>query len=134
MTNGQKLIIARTLFVIYVICVLVLCLKHLKQLPDVPASFWGIPSDKWAHFLMFLPFPVLSRFSLDFEGAEYRKKFFSAFAILAAGCAFAALTEYLQGLTPYRQTEILDFTADVIGMSLSTIAVLIFDLIHRNEQ
>ena len=133
MTNERKLTITRTLFVIYIICVLVLCLKHLKQLPDVPASFWGIPSDKWAHFLMFLPFPVLLRFSLDFEGAKYRKKLFSAFAILAAGCAFAALTEYLQGLTPYRQTEILDFVADVIGMSLATIAVLTFDLTHRNE-
>ncbi len=134
MTNGQKLKIARTLFVIYVICVLFLCLKHLKQLPDVPASFWGIPSDKWAHFLMFLPFPVLSRFSLDSEEIKHSRKILRAFAILVAGCAFAALTEYLQGLTPYRQTEILDFAADVIGMSLATIAVLIFDLIHRNEQ
>lgn len=134
MTDRQIIKYARILFAIYVICVLVLCLKHFKQLPDVPTFFLGIPTDKWAHFLMFLPFPVLSRFSLDFKGAKYRKKVLSAFAILAAGCLFAALTEYLQGLTPYRTTEILDFVADSAGMGLSTISVLIFDLIHRNEQ
>ena len=135
MTDRRIITYARVLFAIYVICVLVLCLMNFKQHPDVPEFFLGIPADKCAHFLMFFPFPILFRLSLNFEGAGYRKKMISAFAILAAGCIFAAMTEYLQGLTPYRTTEILDFAADSAGMSLSTIAVLLFDIYKRkNEQ
>ena len=55
-----------TLFVLYVAAVLFCCFVRFESLPEVGRSFLGIPADKAAHFLMFLPWPAL--FSLAFPG------------------------------------------------------------------
>lgn len=125
---------ARALLLVYLVCVLGLCLWHFQQMPSDPMFFLGIPADKYAHFLMFLPFPVLCRLSLDFKDGKKRRRVISAVTVLAAGCIFAAATEYLQGLLPYRTAEKWDFLADVFGMALSTAIILVHDLRTENEK
>ena len=51
-------------FIIYLIAVFVLCFIKGENLPEVERSIFGLPMDKVAHFIMFLPFPILASLSI----------------------------------------------------------------------
>ena len=54
----KQLILARIVFAVYILAVLVLCFGKFESTEDVPMDLWGIPTDKVVHFLMFFPFPL----------------------------------------------------------------------------
>ena len=60
-----KTFLARILFFLYLAAVAFLCFMHVDKLPDVQKFIFGIPTDKIAHFLMFLPFPILAYLAYD---------------------------------------------------------------------
>lgn len=126
----RRTLIFRALLIVYLIAVAYLCFGHVDQMPHVSRSFFGFESDKIAHFLMFLPFPVLTFFSYD----RFTNKVWSAllFAVItfAIGCALSAATELIQGTLAYRTADPKDFLADIISLGLSTTAVMIIDLIQ----
>lgn len=118
----------RILFLIYLAVLLYLCFGKFSDMPDTSPHLLGIDGDKIVHFLMFLPFPVLSYFAFP---APTRKPWHSLLMtaiILAAGSVLATGTEFVQGFLPYREAETADFTADFIALCLSTTAVLTMDL------
>ena len=101
---------ARILLGIYLVAVLTLCVINLSSMPEVPTTFLGIELDKVAHFLMFLPLPVL--FYLSFDG----KAVAIIGASILAGLTLAGTTEWIQSFLTYRSMDLDDFFADIIGL------------------
>lgn len=127
---STKTILARILFVVYLAAIAFLCFMHADKIPDMQKTLFGIPTDKVAHFLMFLPFPILTFLAYD----HVTKKVWSAvlFAVLtfAVGAAIAWGTEYIQGMLPYRSRDVADFRADLLALGISTLGVFITDLVN----
>jgi len=125
-----KTFLARILFFLYLAAVAFLCFMHVDKLPEVQKYILGIPTDKIAHFLMFLPFPILAYLAYDHLTNKLSHAFFFALATLAVGILMAYGTEYVQGKLPYRSMDINDFKADALAIALSTVAVFIVDITH----
>ncbi len=127
---STKTILARILFVVYLAVIAFLCFMHADKIPDMQKTLFGIPTDKVAHFLMFLPFPILTFLAFD----HVTNKVWSAvlFAVLtfAVGAAIAWGTEYIQGMLPYRSRDVADFRADLLALGISTLGVFITDLVN----
>ena len=127
---STKTILARILFVVYLAAIAFMCFMHADKLPDMQKTFLGIPADKVAHFLMFLPFPILAFLAYD----HVTNKFWSAllFSVLtfAVGAAIAWGTEYIQGMLPYRSRDMADLRADLLALGISTLGVFITDVVN----
>lgn len=116
------------LFCIYIIAVILLCVIQTDGLPDLPQSFLGIPIDKIAHFIMFLPFVILGYTSfMPTEKGTLRKLSVLGIFFLV-GCIFAFSTERLQAMTAHRSYEILDMAADGIGLICGSLVTLAYIL------
>jgi len=110
-----------------------LCLAHFDNLPSVPRSFLGIPSDKLVHFLMFMPFVPLAYIAFVGDRRSPWVTLAATVAIFAVGCGVAALTEILQGMTSYRSKDVLDYRADTISMAVMSLVVFIHYLYRRRK-
>ena len=119
---------ARIAFLLYLAVLMYLCFGEFTGIPDTPGRFLGMESDKIVHFLMFLPFPVLSYFALPRLTRKTWHSLFLAACILALGAVFAAGTEFIQDFLPYREADTADFMADFLAICLSTVIILIIDL------
>ncbi len=124
----RKRYIWTVLFVLYMAAVAYLCFMKPDDLPEVRPDIFGIPMDKIAHFLMFFPYPIVA-YGM-FRGKDkklVRDLLYLGLAYLT-GLAMAMATEQIQGLLEYRSYDINDFKADLIGMSCSASAILIYIL------
>lgn len=121
------------LFCIYIGAVLFLCLMKPDDIPQPEIDLFGIPLDKVVHFLMFLPFPVLS-FSVFYDRSSKTMTNLLIIAIiLLFGTVAAYGTEYLQSLTEYRSSDITDVYADLTGLAVGGISTAIFTLIRKTK-
>ena len=109
-------------FCIYLAAVAVLCFIRPSSLPELDIkTFLGIPIDKILHFIMFLPYPVLS--GMVFISREQKRPAVIATLLILAltGIGVAYGTEMIQSHTDYRSYEIADFYADIAGIAAGTI-------------
>jgi len=125
-----KTILARILFLLYLAAIALLCFMHVDKLPDVQKFILGIPTDKIAHFLMFLPFPILAYLAYDHLTNKLSHAILFAIATLLLGLLLAYGTEYVQGKLPYRSMDINDFKADALAIAISCVGVFIVDITH----
>ena len=123
--NRRQRCYTRILFVLYLIVLAWLCFGHFDSIPDVPKSYWGIPTDKIVHFLMFFPFPVLAVMTLDIQGKRKGTAALIILAVFLTGAALAACTEVAQTkLTTWRKGDPTDFGADLLALGLGSLLVL----------
>ncbi len=127
-----KTILARILFILYLAAIAFLCFMHVDKLPEVQRTIFGIPTDKLAHFLMFLPFPILAYLAYDHLTNKVWSAVLFAVCTLTIGLLIAYGTEYVQGKLPYRTMDMADFKADAIAIAISTVGVFIIDVTHVN--
>ena len=120
--------IARIAFLLYLAVLMYLCFGKFSGIPQAPHGFFGIEGDKVVHFLMFLPFPILSYFAFPIPPHRAWHSVLLVLCILAVGSACAAGTELIQGFIPYREADTADFNADFLALCLSSAAVLALDL------
>lgn len=125
--------ISRILFFIYIAAVGALCLIRTDSLPELPASWLGIPADKIAHFCMFVPFPVLSCMSIIGRKTGIWLSVAVIIVLAAMGSAFAYGTELLQGQTGYRSYDIADFYADLAGLAAGAVISVVYIIISRRK-
>lgn len=118
-------IISLILFLVYLGLVFWCCFGNFSDLPDVQKEFFGIPTDKIVHFIMFLPFVTLCFMAFSFIGKTYRGKLLLIIPALVAGILLAIGIEIGQSLTSYRTGDSMDFVADSMGLLVSTIITLI---------
>jgi VanZ family protein len=117
---------------LYLGAVLALCLIRPEGLPQVSPSFLGIPIDKVAHFLMFLPFVLLAYASLIKPDIPAGRKAAVLAILTFAGTGLAAGTEYMQSLTEYRSCDINDLYADIMGVLAGTALTPWLDKYKKN--
>jgi len=125
-----KTILARILFLLYLAAVAFLCFMHVDKIPEVQKFIFGIPTDKLAHFLMFLPFPILAYLAYDHLTNKLGHAILFALGTLVLGLLLAYGTEYVQGKLPYRSMDINDFKADALAIAISCVGVFIVDITH----
>lgn len=129
----RQLILARIVFAVYILAVLVLCFGKFEGTEDVPMDLWGIPTDKVVHFLMFFPLPLLAYLAFD----RYRERRWSAVpwagVALLGGALFAAFTELVQTRLPYRSGDPADFKADFLALAASSLIVLLVILLKHKK-
>lgn len=118
--------ISIALFCIYVIAVILLCVIKTDDIPELPKMFLGIPFDKIAHFIMFLPFVILGYAAVMPKEKGVMRKLVVLGTMLILGFAFAVSTERLQAITDYRSYEILDMAADCLGLVIGSLLTLGF--------
>ena len=113
----RKVLFWRILLVIYLAAVAYICFASQGSLPSFDDWNFPIPADKCVHFLMFLPWPMLACLSVLPVGAGRTQKAVTVMLLMTlAGCALAGLTEWIQGLLPYRSKDVWDFIADCLGL------------------
>ena len=129
MTPRQRLLAARIVFALYLAAIVWLCFGQFDSVPDIPRSYWGIPTDKIVHFLMFFPFPVLAYYAFDRYSDRFGTSVRWTAVTFGAGLLIAAGTEVGQArLTSYRSGDIHDFNADFLAIGISTLIVLTLNL------
>ena len=120
--KGHLRILYIAAFCIYLAAVGVLCFIRPSSLPEMDVkTFLGLPIDKVLHFLMFLPYPVLS--GLVFINKDQKLSAAATIMLILAitGIGVAYGTEMIQSQTEYRSYEIADFYADLIGIAAGII-------------
>ena len=133
----KKRLLARIVFVLYLMVVGFLCFGHFSSMPEVSRSYFGIPTDKIVHFLMFLPFPLLSFWAFDkYTETPWASVGWTLLTFIVGGLV-AAGTEIGQAfLTDYRSGDPADFRADLVALALGSLLVLFLDIRKqkRHEQ
>ena len=118
--------ISFVLFCLYIAAVAILCFTQGKHLPEMPETWLGLPSDKVAHALMFLPFTILGYLSFTSEENSTLKKITVLTILIAFGCGMAYATEIIQRILGYRAYEISDMKADMTGLGIGTFISSLF--------
>lgn len=118
--------ISLALFCIYILAVVALCVIQTEELPELPKYFLGIPFDKIAHFIMFLPFVILGYTAFMPIEKGILRKIAVLGIFLVTGCVFAFSTEKLQAMTAYRSYEITDMAADASGLLFGFLITLVY--------
>lgn len=137
MANTRK-VTGTILLTAYLAAVAYCCFGQFSDLPDIgPNTFFGIPADKVAHFLMFFPFPILCHLAFAGWTSKPRHTVISVSVVFLTGAAIAAATEIGQTFTDYRSGDICDYIADTLSLAISSVIVLLSDLYvkkHRNAK
>lgn len=132
--TSAKTILSRILFILYLAAIAFLCFMKVDKLPQIQRLILGIPADKVAHFLMFLPFPILAFLAYDHVTDKPWRCVLFAVVNFLCGAAVALLTEYIQGLLPYRSRDLADFQVDLLAIGASTLLVFIVDIFHTKSR
>ena len=127
--NKRLKILFQIAFGVYVVAVLMLCFVHFDNTPSLPTTFLGIPTDKVAHFCMFLPFPILAFLAFDKYTETPKSTLLFSSLTFVAGVLLALGTEWGQAhLTNYRSGEPWDLAADLLALLLGTLVIIYWDI------
>lgn len=128
-----KTILSRILFLLYLACIAFLCFARFDNISGIQREFFGIPTDKIVHFMMFLPFPILSYLSFDHPSKKVWKSVLFISVTFVVGCAIGLATEYIQSFLPYRSFDLKDLHTDGVAISVSSLVTLIVDLTRKKR-
>lgn len=128
-----KRIISALIFGLYIAAVAYLCFAKPSDLPQMPNNWFGLPTDKVGHFLMFLPFPILGYITFYTEKMSIWKRLALVVILLIIGMGGALATEKIQALIQYRSAEVKDLIADGAGTLCGGILTMIYILIRKKK-
>ena len=128
----KYIIVFKILFWTYLSAVFFLCLYTFKDTGiDLSIYFFGISADRIVHFIMFLPYPTSAWFAIE----GWFKKLSGRYAIAIlffSGIALAIFAETLQRLNPNRDFDPRDILANMLGIFVGTIILLILKAVVKN--
>lgn len=121
----QTRVLVKGIFIGYVGGVITLCLSSFSNINiTLPTTLFGIGLDKYFHFLMFLPYPMIGWLTYHASRHLGRYPKYALIAAFASGVVFAISTELAQMyLTVGRSGEFADFVADLCGLVVGTIII-----------
>lgn len=124
-----------TLFCLYIIALGLMCFIRPENIPSNRFDLFGIPADKAGHFLMFLPFPIISFAAFSREGEKsFSRAICRLSAITASGAAIAIGTEITQKFLGYRSFDIMDFACDAAGLISGAAAAAVYIAIKIRQK
>lgn len=126
-------IINKALFCLYLTAVCFLCFGKPEDMPQMQEFWFGLPSDKVCHFLMFAPFPFLAYHSLKTKEMSLSRRLLTLGIIVLSGIGLSIATEQIQALTAYREADIMDFYTDCAGLMTSGAAMTLLIIYRRNK-
>ena len=129
-----RLYLSRLILILYIISVFLLCFLNLGAETGIATEWFGIPTDKIAHFLMFFPYPALITFVFCKSGWNPMKFIGFLLVVLVTGIIIGGSIELLQGLTGYRGCDIKDFRADCLGLFTGALLTLSVWLAVRRKE
>jgi VanZ family protein len=107
--------IASLLIIGYCFLILIVSLAALNGMGALNESKWiGIRSDYVLHVLLFIPWMILAAWRWR-RGNDPKKVFWLA---LSAGLSLAAVSEAIQLFVSYRSFNLLDLSANGIGVAI----------------
>ena len=112
-------------FCIYLAAVAVLCFMQGDSMPDMTGTWFGLPKDKVAHLLMFLPFTPLSYMTFRRKTSSFWTKILILSIMLTIGASLAYATELIQEKLKYRSYETKDLMCDGIGLAVGSLVIAI---------
>jgi VanZ family protein len=122
----------RSLFFIYISLVLFFSLYSFNNTQvNLSEYIFGIRADRYAHFIMFFPFP----FSAWFAFGGIIRKFagrWSMVMLCLSGITISSITEVLQKLNPDRGFDYIDLIANYSGIITGTLLVIFLDQYAKN--
>ncbi len=122
----------RSLFFIYITLVVFLSLYSFKNTSiNLSDYIFGIRADRYAHFLMFFPFPFSAWFAFGGIIRNYSGKW-SMILLCLSGIAISSITEFLQKLNPDRGFDPKDLLANYTGIIIGTLLVIIIERYAKN--
>lgn len=124
-------IIAAITFCLYLTTVALLCFMHGDQVPKVTGTWFGLPADKVAHLLMFVPFIPLSFFTFTKRNTPLVRSLILLVVLMTIGGATAYATELIQDILSYRTYDLMDILSDCIGLAIGY-AFIMFWLIIKH--
>ena len=124
-------IISIIVFFLYLAAVAYLCFAKLEDVPQIDSTWFGLPTDKVVHMIMFAPFPPLAYLVFEPTGRKIIWKALLILAIIATGIGLAFLTEDIQSKLTYRTYDSKDIIADLLGISAGTIATVFYMLFRK---
>ena len=121
---GRYIFISTALMLLYLAVLFFCCLYDFSDTEiQISGYFLGIRSDKWVHFAMFLPYPLVCRFLLYILNPFDGKRYMTSMTILLSGIMLACMTELFQlWFTNYRSMDYTDCIADCVGLVTGTFA------------
>ena len=125
----QSVIFFRILFLLYIIGVMYLCFGNFSDIHGIHRSYFGIPTDKIVHFIMFFPFPILGNWALGKRPHNWIAGVGTAVLLGVIGFAIAGGTELGQKyLTSWRMGDFADLKADCKAILLATIITVVINI------
>lgn len=119
--SKRALLFWRLMVLLYLAGVVFVCFGTPDSLPQINEWNCFIPFDKLVHFLLFTPFPIVSFFALRLERRLTGKTALVIGALLLLGILLAGCTELIQGMIEYRDKDVMDFVADGLGLTASSL-------------
>ena len=104
-------------FCLYLASIALLCFMHGEELPNMSGTWFGLPSDKVAHFVMYFPFIPVAFFTFSTHKETIRRSMILLVILAVIGGATAYATEMIQQKMSYRTYDLKDFIADSIGLA-----------------
>lgn len=124
-------IISIMAFLVYLATVAFLCFANFEDMPQQSPTWFGLPADKIAHMLMFLPFPPLAYMVFEPRRDMTLWKALLIITIILMGIGLAFFTEEIQSRLTYRTYDIKDILADLIGLSAGTFITVVYMFIRK---
>ena len=131
-TNITKTVMT-IIFCLYIAAVAYLCFAKPDNMPKLPQFWLGLPADKVGHFLMFMPFPLLSYLTFEVKEMSVGRRLSLIAVLLVFGTGMALGTEYVQARLEYRSAESSDLLADGIGLITGGIFTLIYIFLRKGK-
>lgn len=103
--------------------VAVLCFMQGDSVPDMSGTWLGLPKDKVAHFLMFLPFTPLSYLTFRNKRSSFWTKILILTLMFIIGSGIAYSTEIIQERLKSRSYETADLMSDVLGLTVGYVVI-----------
>lgn len=126
--------ISAALFCLYILAVCLLCFTKGEQLPDIQSIWFGLPADKVAHFIMFLPFTPLAYVTFAPADKGIWRKLTVALTCTAVGIGLAFATERIQGMLGYRAEDTCDMLADISGLTAGALLSIVIVAIQYRKR
>jgi len=125
----RERIIPIILYLVYIAVLAYLFFGHFDSGSNYPKAIMNIPFDKWVHFAMFFPYPIIGYFTFRCKNPGT-----TLLIVILSGLIMAMFLEMMQSvITTYRSTDIYDLIASIFGLILTSLGVSITLLFKNNK-